>query len=155
MSSNSMTEPPPLHVDFMPSLSYLPTPSHATEGSAGLDLRAGIKGSKTIKPGECVHISAGLSIGIPPGYFGLIASRSGLSQEGIHLANGIGVIDSDYRGDVIIVIRNSGSEPFEITSGMRIAQLILVPYAKVQLVDVCDLADTERGSGGFGSTGVD
>jgi dUTP pyrophosphatase len=78
-----------------------------------------------------------------------------LSQAGIHLANGIGVIDSDYRGEVAILLKNSSDESFEVTSSMRVAQLIIVPFVKAELHDMFELADTGRGTGGFGSTGLD
>jgi len=142
-------------IDYTTTVDYVPEPTYSTDGAAGMDLRAAIKGAKTIKPGEVVKVDTGLCISIPEGYFGLLASRSGLGQAGIHLANGIGVIDSDYRGEVAVLLKNSSDEPFEITSSMRVAQLIIVPFAKAELHDMFELADTGRGVGGFGSTGLD
>ena len=138
-------------IDYTTTVDYIPEPTYSTDGAAGMDLRAAIKGAKTIKPGEVVKIETGLCISVPEGHFGLLASRSGLSQAGIHLANGIGVIDSDYRGEVAVLLKNSSNESFEVTSSMRIAQLIIMPFIKAEMADMFELADTGRGTGGLGS----
>lgn len=153
--NNMLINPKPVETDIYSESDWLGQPQYATDNSAGADLRAVVKGTKTIKPGESALISCGFSIAIPTGYFGLLASRSGLASKGIALANGIGVIDSDYRGEVMVCLRNFSDSSFDVNSGMRVAQIILVPYDKFNFNQVSCLSSTERDAGGFGSTGVE
>lgn len=132
-------------------------PQRGTNGSAGFDLSAAIDGSITIAPGEIASIPTGLSAEIPDcGYALLIYARSGLATKfGIAPANCVGVVDSDYRGEIRVSLINHGSEPFTVTDGMRIAQMILTPVC-IPEIQLCDeLSDTQRGAGGFGSTGTE
>ena len=128
-------------------------PLVATSGSAGADLKANIACTSSISPSEIKMIPTGIKIAIPEGYFGLLSVRSGLSKKGICLANGVGIIDSDYRGEVKIPLINHSDELYDIQKNERIAQLILIPYLKVSFEVVEEIDTTTRGSGGFGSTG--
>lgn len=130
-------------------------PDYATHGAAGLDLCAAIDEAATLFPGERLRVPTGIIIAVPEGYEGQVRARSGLADRaGISLTNGIGTIDSDYRGELQVLIINHGSAPFTFEPGDRIAQLVLVPVPRVQIIEVEDLgAATVRGEGGFGSTG--
>lgn len=122
--------------------------------SAGYDLFACIKKSIVVFPGDTVKIGTGLIIEPPTGYFGGIFARSGLStKHGIRPANCVGVCDNDYRGEYIVPIHNDSDEPYTINNGDRIAQLIFLPYSDICFEEVADFEDTDRGAGGFGSTG--
>lgn len=130
-------------------------PSYETEGSAGMDLRARLKEPVTLKPGERRLIPTGLSIQLPAGYEAQIRARSGLAAKaGIGLVNGVGTIDSDYRGEIKIALINWGQDPFTVSDGDRIAQMIIAKYERITWREADELDDTERGSGGFGHTGV-
>lgn len=130
-------------------------PVYATSGSAGLDLQADLAEALTIKPGQRTQVGTGLAIEIPTGYVGLVFARSGLaSRHGVGLANGVGVIDSDYRGELRCALHNTSDEPYTIQPGDRIAQLVFIPVVQANLQLVAELTDTARGSGGFGSTGA-
>lgn len=130
-------------------------PEYKTEESAGLDLKAFLENSVTLEPLQRALIPTGLFIEIPKGFEGQIRARSGLAiKHGISLINGIGTIDSDYRGEVKIAVVNISNEPFTINNGDRIAQLVINKHERVQLVEVDEINETERGTGGFGSTGV-
>lgn len=133
-------------------------PTRGSAYSAGLDLYALTQEhskSKRIPVGKTVKIGTGLSIEIPNGYFGAIFARSGLAtKEGLRPANCVGVIDSDYRGEVIVAVHNDSDEDHTIRDGDRIAQLVLIPYLETELNEVTELESTERSAGGFGSTGV-
>jgi len=130
-------------------------PEYATEGSAGMDIRAYIEEPVVIQPGERSMTHTGLFMEIEPGYEVQIRARSGLAlKNGICLANGIGTIDSDYRGEVCVILANYGSEAFTVNTGDRIAQMVVMKYEKAEIVSAEELAETERGSGGFGHTGV-
>lgn len=131
-------------------------PTKGSSGAAGYDLYANIAdGAETINPHETKKISTGLGMEIPHGYAGLIFARSGLAtKRGLRPANCVGVVDSDYRGEVIVALHNDSAEPQQINHGDRIAQLVIVPYATVLFEVVDDLESTERGDGGFGSTGT-
>lgn len=129
-------------------------PERQTEGSAGFDLCACILEDLCIQPGDLVTLPTGLGVEIPEGCAGMIFTRSGLGvKHGIHVSNGVGVIDSDYRGEMIIGLTNSSRVPYVVSPGDRIAQLIVMPVVlpTVQLVE--ELTVTDRGSDGFGSTG--
>ena len=130
-------------------------PKYETSGSAGLDLRANIKEDIVLKPMERKLIPTGLSMAIPEGYEGQIRARSGLALKyGVTLANCIGTIDSDFTGEVCIILINLGKDDFVIHSGDRIAQLVLNKYEKVEFELVEKLDDTKRGKGGFGHSGI-
>ena len=132
-------------------------PSYATDGSAAMDLRAALEGeSMTIAPGERVRVPTGIAISTGrDDVVAIVAARSGLGTKyGISLANGIGVIDSDYRGEISVSLINNSDEPFTVHDGDRIAQLMFMPVYVAKLTE-CDTLDrTVRGAGGFGSTGV-
>ena len=130
-------------------------PKRATEGSAGFDLFAATESSIDILPGEISMVPTGIAISIDnPSYFGMICARSGLSiKHGITLANGVGVIDSDYRGEIFIGLHNISNKTYTITPNQRIAQLIIVPILYTGITEITHLDETERGQGGFGSTG--
>ncbi len=130
-------------------------PQYSTEQSAGLDLRASISEPITLAPGEHRLIPTGLKIALPVGTEAQVRPRSGLAyKHGITVLNSPGTIDADYRGDVGVILINHGKEPFVIDNGERIAQLVLAKYVQLQWKPTPDLSDTERGGGGFGSTGV-
>ena len=130
-------------------------PCRGTPGSAGFDLQAHLAQAVTIAPGEWEMIPTGLAMEIPAGQAGMVFSRSGLgSKNGIVVAQGVGVIDSDYRGEVKVPLRNLGKEPYRVEPGARIAQLILLPVCLPPVVEVQALTETRRGTGGFGSTGA-
>lgn len=131
------------------------TPEYATAGSAGMDLSACIKSEISIKPGEIVKVNTGIAIQIPhSGIGGFVFPRSGLSSKhGISLVNCVGVIDSDYTGEIICPVINHGSSDYTIKPGDRIAQIVFMPVLNVKLQETDKLEATERGAGGFGSTG--
>lgn len=135
---------------------YAPLPKYATAGSAGMDLSANIAQAITLAPGQRSLIPTGIAIAIPNRYLvGLVFARSGLAgRHGVCLANGVGVIDSDYTGEILCALKNTGDKPYLVQPGDRIAQLVFVPIAVASFAVVEDLAATERGAGGFGSTGV-
>lgn len=131
-------------------------PQYETAGAAGADLRANLPdGSVTLGPMERALIPTGLQMEIPEGFEVQVRPRSGLAlKHGITLPNSPGTIDSDYRGLVGVIVLNTGAEPFEITHGMRIAQMVVAPVVQATFQEVEVLADSDRASGGFGSTGV-
>lgn len=130
-------------------------PIYQTEYSAGMDLHACIDKPITLKPMERALIPTGLSIELPVGYESQIRARSGLSlKNGIAMANGVGTIESDYRGEYGVVLINFGDAPFVVEPDMRIAQLVVSKYERVKWHEVDSLSDTKRGKGGFGSTGM-
>lgn len=131
-------------------------PEYATAGAAGVDLHACIEQAVTLAPGERSVIPTGLAIALPDHHWvALVFPRSGLAtRHGLVLANSVGVIDADYRGEVLCAMLNQGTEPVTIEPQQRIAQMLFVPIALARLREVDQLPATERGSGGFGSTGV-
>lgn len=130
-------------------------PAYATDGAAAVDLRAAVDEPVTIAPGERAQIPTGLAMAIPQGYVGIVAARSGLAcKKGIALSNGIGVIDSDYRGEIGVSLHNTSSVPFTVERGERIAQMMFLPVATVSFLPCEELEETARGEGGFGSTGT-
>lgn len=130
-------------------------PTYETAGSAGMDIRAYLKEPVELLPGQRALIPTGIYLEIPEGYEVQIRARSGLAiKRGIGLVNGIGTIDSDYRGEVKIALINWGDEPFVISNGERVAQMVAARYEKVEFTVADELSETERGSGGFGHTGV-
>lgn len=134
---------------------YAVCPRYATEFSAGADLCAAVGSAVTVKPGETVMIPTGLAVELAAGTVGLVCARSGLaSKRGLAPANKVGVIDCDYRGEIIVALYNHGTEPQVIQPGERIAQLVITPYIAASFEEASELSDTVRGAGGFGSTGV-
>ena len=130
-------------------------PTRGSEQAAGYDLYASFdEGRIEIPPNGTAKISTGLCIEIPDGYFGAVFARSGLaSKEGLRPANCVGVCDSDYRGEYLVMLHNDTDEPRTVLSGDRIAQLVVLPYLSVTFTEVDELSETARGAGGFGSTG--
>lgn len=129
-------------------------PVRATSGSAGMDLSACIEEPITLAPGSRILIPTGIAAAIPQGAAGMIYARSSLGvKHGIALSNGVGVIDSDYRGEIHVGLCNFSSEPYTIHPGERIAQLVLHPVLLPEVLETQELEDTQRGTGGFGSTG--
>jgi dUTP pyrophosphatase len=132
----------------------LPLPSPASPGSSGFDLRAALAAETVLRPGERLLVPTGLVLEIPPGWEGQVRPRSGLAlRHGIGVLNAPGTIDSDYRGEVCVILVNLGQESVELARGERIAQLVVAPVSRAELVQVNELADTARGAGGFGHTG--
>lgn len=130
-------------------------PKYQTENSAGVDIRALLDEDLVLKAGEFKLVSTGIYLEIPSSYEVQIRARSGLSiKHGIGLVNGIGTIDSDYRGEIKVPLINFSKEDFTIENGMRIAQMVLSKYEKINFEEVDELSDSERQDGGFGSTGV-
>ena len=138
----------------LPTNLDLPLPSRQTTGSAGFDL-ASAEPDFVLAPGERRLVSTGLAVEIPPGIEGQVRPRSGLAlRHGITMPNAPGTIDSDYRGEVRVILQNLGTEPVTIVRGDRIAQLVFARYETPELVDATELEQSTRGTGGFGSTGV-
>lgn len=130
-------------------------PEYETDGAAGMDIKAYLDEQVIIEPGERKLIPTGLFMEIEKGYEVQIRARSGLAlKKGICLANGIGTIDSDYRGEVGVILVNLGSEAFAVNNGDRIAQMVVLKYEKADVIQAEELSETERGDGGFGHTGV-
>ena len=138
-----------------PNAKDLPLPAYATEHSAGIDLLAAIKEDVVIAPNKRALIPSGISIALPEGYEAQVRPRSGLAyKNGVTVLNSPGTIDADYRGEVGVILINHGDEPFTVTRGMRIAQMVIAPYTRAQLQEVISLEESARGAGGFGSTGT-
>lgn len=132
----------------------IPLPYYATAGSAALDLHACIDAPVTIPGGESVLLPTGLAVSIQENHVGIVAIRSSMGiRHGIVLSNGVGIIDSDYRGPLHVGLHNLGKTPYTVQPGDRIAQLMIVPVTRHEVEVVEELDDTPRGSGGFGSTG--
>jgi dUTP pyrophosphatase len=141
-------------VKRLPHSQGLDLPSYATSQSAGLDLRAALEEPVTLNPGERRLIPTGLAIALPSDYEAQVRPRSGLAlKHGVTVLNSPGTIDADYRGEVGVILVNLGQEPFTIERGERIAQMILAPVSQMSWLEVADLEESERGAGGFGSTG--
>ncbi len=141
----------------MPHAKGLALPKYETNGSAGMDLVAALEEGETISvaPGERRLVPTGLRIALPDGYEAQVRPRSGLAlKRGITLLNTPGTIDSDYRGEIGLILINHGQETFQITRGERLAQLVIARFAQAQWLKTDDLDDTSRGAGGFGSTGT-
>ncbi len=148
-----------MKIDLMFLTKTAKRPTKGTADAAGYDLYADmsdIEGSSlTINPGETAKISTGIAMAIPRGYFGGIYARSGLAiKNGVRPANCVGVIDSDYRNDIIVALHNDSDEPFIIEKGMRIAQIIFQKFKDIEFNEVTELDSTDRGLGGLGSTGL-
>ena len=154
-----------IHTDIGPTLNLirlphgdgLELPAYETKGAAGMDLRAAVEegATLTIAPGKRALVPTGFIFEIPEGFEAQIRPRSGLAfKNGITCLNAPGTIDSDYRGEVKVLLINLGDEPFEIIRGMRIAQMVIAPAIQARIVETTEATGTKRGAGGFGSTGV-
>ncbi len=129
-------------------------PTYGSEGAAGADLYSAENGDVSVPRGKTVLIGTGISAEIPEGYVGLVYARSGLAtKRGLAPANKVGVIDSDYRGEIKVALYNQSDETQTVLKGERIAQLVVAPYLKAEFSEADDLSETSRGAGGFGSTG--
>ena len=147
-------EQPLLEIEILAGNEDLGLPSYATEGSAGLDLRAALTGDLVLKPGERGVVPTGLKMAIPEGYEGCVRPRSGLAlKHGLTLTNAPGTIDSDYRGELKVLIINLGQESVTLKRGDRVAQLLIAPVVRAQVRQVESLPNTSRGEGGFGHSG--
>ena len=145
-----------LLVKRLPNLGDLPLPTYATIHSAGLDLLAAVEQDMVIRPMERVLVPTGISIALPDGYEAQIRPRSGLAlKHGISIPNSPGTIDADYRGEVQVLAINLSDQDFIVTRGMRLAQMVVARYSRVNWNIVEELPDTERSTGGFGSTGIE
>ncbi len=150
-----MTAPPVVRYRVAERFADLAPPRYASEGAAGADLRAALDKALTLPPGGRALVPTGLVLEIPPGYEGQVRARSGLAlAKGLALANGVGTIDADYRGEVGVVVVNLGTEPVTIARGERIAQLVIAPVARAAFTEAEGLGGSARGRGGFGSTGT-
>jgi len=151
-----MLSPVRLEVERLPSAADLPLPAYATPGAAGLDLCAAVADPLVLAPLARAAVPTGLKLKIPTGWEGQVRPRSGLAlRHGLSMPNAPGTIDSDYRGELLVLLVNLGTEPFTISRGMRIAQLVLCPVGRAELVEISAVdVDTARGIGGFGSTGA-
>jgi dUTP pyrophosphatase len=139
----------------LPHAEGLPLPDYATAGAAGADLCAAVEDDLVLEPGERAAVPTGLVVEIPMGFEGQVRPRSGLAiRDGLTVVNAPGTIDSDYRGELKVLMVNIGSEPATIIRGERIAQLVIAPVTRAIFVESAELSPSERGDGGFGSTGV-
>ncbi len=144
----------PVALAYLPHGEGLPLPAYATQGSAGADLRAAVRSELTLKPGHRTLVPTGLSIALPHGWEAQVRPRSGLAvKHGVTVLNAPGTIDADYRGEVKVALVNLGDEPLVIRRGDRIAQLVVAPVVRVAWQPCEVLPGSDRGDGGFGSTG--
>jgi dUTP pyrophosphatase len=138
----------------LPGTKDVPIPTYRSAGAAGMDLHAAVEQDLIIGPTKTELIPCGFAIAIPAGYEGQVRPRSGLTaRHGLVIPNSPGTIDSDYRGEIKVLLSNNGTQEFRVERGMRIAQLIVLPVSRVEWQEVEDLPPTERGKGGFGHTG--
>jgi dUTP pyrophosphatase len=150
-----MNSPLKITISRLPHAEGLSLPSYGTAEAAGMDLEAAVEAPLTLAPGTRALVPTGLSIALPSGYEAQIRPRSGLAaKHGVTVLNSPGTIDADYRGEIKAILINHGQEPFVIERGMRIAQMVVAPYSRVEWQAVQTLDETARGAGGFGSTGV-
>ncbi len=141
-------------ITMLPHGANLPLPKPATSGSAGMDVYAAIPETRTLAPGAITLVPTGIAIALPVGFECQVRSRSGLAaKNGVFALNAPGTVDSDYRGEIQIILANFSAVPYQIEPGSRIAQLVVARYSSVQWNAVSSLSSTERGDGGFGSTG--
>jgi dUTP pyrophosphatase len=148
---------PRVAIKRLPNGGDLPLPSYQSAGAAGLDLFAALAENArlVIEPGARELVPAGIAIQLPEGYEAQVRPRSGLAlKQGITVLNTPGTVDSDYRGEICVILINHGREPVEIVRGMRVAQLVIAPVARAELVEVREIDSSARGEGGFGSTGL-
>lgn len=145
----------PVRIATLPHFEGLHLPTYATEGAAGLDLQAAVKEPLVVAPGARALVPTGLVMAVPAGYEAQVRPRSGLAlKHGLTIPNAPGTIDSDYRGEVQVIVANLGQAPITIERGMRIAQLVVARYERIAWEPVASLDATARGAGGFGSTGT-
>ncbi|MDI1226654.1 MAG: dUTP diphosphatase [bacterium] len=150
-----MSKPVAVAITQLPNAKGLNLPAYATPLSAGVDLEAAVDAPVTLQPGERKLIPTGLAIALPEGYEAQVRPRSGLAfKNGVTVLNSPGTIDADYRGEVKVILANLGAEPFTVERGMRVAQMVVAQYARVNFNLVEQLDETARGAGGFGSTGT-
>ena len=143
----------PIHVKILREGALLPT--YGSAEAAGADLYACIEQPVAIQPGETAWIPTGIALEVPKGCAGLVYARSGMAcKRGLAPANKVGVVDSDFRGEIFVVLHNHGAEPQTIENGERVAQMVITPVLTPAYEEVLDLSDTGRGQGGFGSTGL-
>jgi dUTP pyrophosphatase len=146
-----------LRVLRLPHGADLPLPSYQSAHAAGLDLLAAVPADApmTLSPGERGLVACGIAVAVPDGHEAQVRPRSGLAaRHGVTVLNTPGTIDADYRGEVMVILINLGTEPFVITRGMRVAQMVIAPVARADIVEAATLDATARGAGGFGSTGA-
>ena len=149
-----MAVSPTLRLQVLPHGEGLELPAYQTAGAAGLDLRAAVEFPVFVEPAQRVQIPTGLAMAIPSGFEGQVRARSGMAwKKGLAVINAPGTIDSDYRGEVKVLAINLSDERIQIKRGDRVAQLVIAPVVQATLLEVTTLDDTDRGSGGFGSTG--
>lgn len=155
--ADAVDEPVSVMVVHLPHAKGLPFPAYQSDCAAGLDLSAAVETDEpmVLQPGGRALVPTGLVLQIPEGYEGQVRPRSGLAlRHGVTVLNSPGTIDADYRGEVMVLLINLGSEPVEIERGERIAQLVIAPIMQAKLVKVKEVTSTARGAGGFGSTGT-
>ena len=151
-----MNQPIQVNIHQLPHAAGLPLPAYQTAHAAGLDLLAAVPESAplALAPGKHALVPTGLAIALPEGFEAQVRPRSGLAaKHGVTVLNSPGTIDADYRGEIQVILINHGAEPFTIRRGERIAQMVIAPVVQATLVPVTSLSSTDRGSGGFGSTG--
>ncbi len=153
--SSSATNGVDIAIQRLPHGADLALPATATEASAGTDLLAAVTVPVVLKPGERALIPTGIAIGLPIGFEAQVRPRSGLAaKHGVTILNSPGTIDADYRGEIGVILVNLGKQAFTVSRGDRIAQLVIAPVSRAQWLEVDTLDETERGGGGFGSTGT-
>ncbi len=151
MSANSLD----VAVTRLSDAADLPLPEYATAGSSGLDLMASIAGPLSIAPGGRALVPTGIKIALPAGFEAQVRPRSGLAhRHGIGVLNAPGTVDADYRGEISVILVNLGADPFVVTRGMRIAQLVVAPVARIAWRETAELPGSARGADGYGSTGL-
>ena len=151
----NVTEQVKVNIQRLEGNNDLPLPKYMSDGASGMDMYAAVTDTEIIPPREVAMIPVGIRIALPEGFEAQVRPRSGLAaKHGVGILNSPGTIDSDYRGEIKIIMFNFGKEPFVINRGDRIAQMIITRVARAVLIEQDDLEDTERGSGGFGHTGV-
>ncbi|MFQ5348829.1 MAG: dUTP diphosphatase [Thermoanaerobaculia bacterium] len=147
-------DPIPVRFRRLPHADGLPLPAPASAGSAGLDLRAAIADEISLAPGHRLVVPSGFAVALPPGHEGQVRPRSGLAaRHGVTVVNAPGTIDCDYRGEILVALVHLGEVPVTLRRGDRIAQLVVAPVATVEVEEAAELDETDRGAGGFGSTG--
>ena len=150
-----MSDEPVLAVTRLPGAEDIPLPAYRSAGASGLDICAACEGRVTVAPGQVVLVPTGLALAVPTGYEAQVRARSGLAlKNGMVVVNAPGTIDSDYRGEVKVIVGNISTKPFTISRGQRIAQLVIQPVVRVRVEEREQLDRTERGAGGFGHTGL-
>lgn len=150
-----MSVPVPVSVTRLSGHDDLALPAYESAQSAGMDLAAAVFEPVVLDPGARAMVPTGLAIALPAGYEAQIRPRSGLAaRDGITVLNSPGTIDTDYRGEIKVILANLGTDPFTVERGMRIAQLVVAPVTRIAWDEVSELPDSERGTGGFGSTGT-